>query len=245
MLAIEKGEQISIIFPVFCSTKVTLLDGEAEIVLGGCTLSNFISFPVGQIKMDQDVILVKHQTDNLSEKVLKNVRGDPHLDASGIIINTAGWIDLNGFRALIHMANVFEVNVILAMGDAVLGHCFKQWTEQNEHKIEVFFVKKPAGLSVRTIEMRRNYRDFIVTTAFRASMDQAIPKHKIIKRLAFLVFYQISSYRKISLPNGQTIAVSNQAPLRYGREQGLAGFHVRHVSDATTHHPTANESLGF
>ena len=79
-------------------------------------MSNFISFPLGQIKMDEDVTLVDYQSDNLAEKVLKNVREDSHLHASGIIINTAGWIDVNGFKALVHMATAFEGSNIQAFG---------------------------------------------------------------------------------------------------------------------------------
>lgn len=44
------------------------------------------------------------------------------------------------------------------MDDVDLGHRFKKWISLAGAEMEILFCRKPIGLSLRTIEARRDYR---------------------------------------------------------------------------------------
>lgn len=83
------------------------------------------------------------------------------------------------------------VNKILVLESESLGHRFQVWASEAEVALEVFYAKKPTCLMERTIETRRDYRDFVVLGAFSVN-GQVLPPYMI--PLNRLVFYQLASF---------------------------------------------------
>eukprot|EP00934_Nitzschia_sp_Nitz4_P002376 Nitzschia sp. Nitz4//scaffold175_size95217//59751//61178//NITZ4_004729-RA/size95217-processed-gene-0.72-mRNA-1//-1//CDS//3329538957//2371//frame0 len=62
------------------------------------------------------VELYKAQVDRLAASVDRRLSQDEQARASGIIVNTTGWIQNDGFELLVHAAQALQVSVILILG---------------------------------------------------------------------------------------------------------------------------------
>ncbi|OQV19605.1 putative Protein CLP1-like protein [Hypsibius exemplaris] len=183
--------------------------------------------PLGKINMNDDTLLCRQQGECLAKEVQRSLDKARHLESSGVIINTAGWIDRHGFISLTEFAEIFHVNLILVMDDAHLGHRFKKWIAETEQDIEILYCHKPVSLALRTIEARRDYRDHVVKSAF--CLPDGSPTQWTIVPLNKLIFYQIASFHNVELRNGKKIAVCNQVS---GPSTNLS--RVLAISSATT-----------
>ncbi len=63
-----------------------------------------------------NVELFKAQLDRLSTSINARLQEDELARSSGIIVNTNGWIQDDGFKLLLHAAEALEISVILIMG---------------------------------------------------------------------------------------------------------------------------------
>jgi polyribonucleotide 5'-hydroxyl-kinase len=84
--------------------------------------------------------LYKAQMDRLSESVDKRLAGDVDARASGIIVNTAGWIEDMGYNYILHAMDAFKINVILVVGHdrlySMLGTMLKKRAKAEEARLE-------------------------------------------------------------------------------------------------------------
>lgn len=113
--------------------------------------------PFGRLRLDEDTKLYKSQAENLAAAVLRNVGKSTHLDASGVIINTAGWIDEQGFGALVHIASEFKgaYQLVRQKGSFLLDRfraCLSVTDRETEEVIGVFVfeVRSPNSQNIFT-----------------------------------------------------------------------------------------------
>lgn len=64
----------------------------------------------------ENVELYKLLTTIIADRVKRRLEKDLDAKASGVIINTCGWVDGAGYDAILHCAKAFEVDVLLVMG---------------------------------------------------------------------------------------------------------------------------------
>eukprot|EP00804_Cyclotella_cryptica_P002735 CCRYP_009646-RA/>CCRYP_009646-RA protein AED:0.42 eAED:0.42 QI:0/-1/0/1/-1/1/1/0/516 len=84
--------------------------------------------------------LYKAQMDKLAMAVDARLAGDVDARASGIIVNTSGWIEDVGYTYLLHAMEAFRINVVLVVGHdrlySMLGTMFKKRAKEEEARIE-------------------------------------------------------------------------------------------------------------
>jgi polyribonucleotide 5'-hydroxyl-kinase len=60
--------------------------------------------------------LYKAQVDHLATSIHKRLQQDDYANASGIIVNTNGWIRDEGYELLLHTVTALDISVILVIG---------------------------------------------------------------------------------------------------------------------------------
>ncbi|KAL3936288.1 MAG: hypothetical protein SGBAC_008370 [Bacillariaceae sp.] len=60
--------------------------------------------------------LFRAQVDRLAQNVNQRLAQDENAQSSGIIVNTNGWIQDEGYKLLLHVAEAMEISVILILG---------------------------------------------------------------------------------------------------------------------------------
>ncbi|XP_055349423.1 polyribonucleotide 5'-hydroxyl-kinase Clp1-like [Paramacrobiotus metropolitanus] len=172
--------------------------------LGQVDHAERVDLPFGRVNLNEDCKLYQAQIWKLAEFVQSSF-SNAHLRASGAIINTAGWIDSNGFLLLLEIAKAFQVDKVIALENVYLGHQFRQWAADHGVLLDVLFARKPTCLAERSIETRRDYRDCMVQSVFVRR-----PKFTVTVPLSNLIFYQVASFHAVETRNGKKLGVSNQ-----------------------------------
>lgn len=81
---------------------------------------------------------------------------DPKVRASGAVINTCGWTSGQGFKALLHTAKEFQVDVILVLDQEKL---YTELVRDLPSFVKIIFTPKSGGVVTRSKEYRSEYRD--------------------------------------------------------------------------------------
>lgn len=96
-------------------------------------------------------ILVSRMAQTVQEKIVSNRK----VAASGVVINTCGWVKGDGYRSLTHVAQSFEVDIIIVLDQERLYNELVQ----DIPFIKVVFLPKSGGVVERTRAMRISARD--------------------------------------------------------------------------------------
>jgi len=81
----------------------------------GFVNQNPLIYFFGQSSPKDNVDLYKILVTNLASKVNARLERDCDARASGIIVNTSGWVDGVGYDVLLHCINAFLIDVVLVM----------------------------------------------------------------------------------------------------------------------------------
>ena len=74
-----------------------------------------LAFHFGSVDPSTNVDLYRHLVDRVATAVTTRLATDARADASGLVINTCGWIDGPGLDVLKHIAAAFHVDVVLVL----------------------------------------------------------------------------------------------------------------------------------
>ncbi len=90
--------------------------------------------------------LYKNCVSSLAEITMERMEEDKRTMASGVIINTCGWVKGAGYQLLLHAAKAFNVNVILVMDQERL---YNELLRDVDSSINVVFLPKSGGVVER------------------------------------------------------------------------------------------------
>jgi polyribonucleotide 5'-hydroxyl-kinase len=116
--------------------------------------------------------LFKGQVDRLAHTVQSRLDHDEQARASGIIVNTNGWIQEEGFELLIHTAEAFRISVLLVLGhdrlySMMISHYKKLQTEsENLFMPKVLKLPRSGGVVSRPGDFIRQSRSRAVKKYF-------------------------------------------------------------------------------
>lgn len=102
-----------------------------------------------------NVDLYKKLISTLALKVEARLNKDLDAKASGIIINTCGWIDKGGYDALMHAIQAFHVDVILVMGHEKL---YSLLSASLGSQMPIILLPSSGGVVTRDQDARRRHR---------------------------------------------------------------------------------------
>ncbi len=120
--------------------------------------------------------LFKAQLTRLGQDINARLEKDAEARASGVIINTGGWIEDVGYKILLHTAQVLGVNVILVMGhdrlySMLTSHFGKLSSEeQNKNPPKVIKLPRSGGVVSRDTTFRRHSRSLCIKKYFHGNL---------------------------------------------------------------------------
>lgn len=123
----------------------------------------------GSTKLSENPELFRAEVQAVSEKIDQRLQGDSDsARASGIIVNTNGWIQDDGYQLLLHTINAMRISVVLIMGHDRLYSMLKSQYVENDLKI----IKLPrsGGVVSRDSNFLRQSRSMSMKRYFYGDM---------------------------------------------------------------------------
>eukprot|EP01094_Clydonella_sp_ATCC50884_P022648 TRINITY_DN5253_c0_g1_i1.p1 TRINITY_DN5253_c0_g1~~TRINITY_DN5253_c0_g1_i1.p1 ORF type:complete len:423 (-),score=133.46 TRINITY_DN5253_c0_g1_i1:9-1277(-) len=161
-------------------------------------------FFFGDVSLDKNADLYRRQLKLVNEKISPRVMLSPELAASGMVINTCGWITDLGYDLLLAAIQSLKVDVVLVVDNERLYSDLVQ-----AHKdIEVVKMQKSGGVVTRPREFRRETRDKRIREYFYGPREDLCP-HQVVVPFSKLDIFKVGSSSKVkdyALPLGEAQA---------------------------------------
>lgn len=135
-------------------------------------------FHFGHKTPSDNVPLYNLLVSRLAEVCCDRLQGDKKARASGIIINTCGWINGGGYKLLTHAAEAFEVDAILVLDQERL---YNELVRDMPPFVKVVFLPKSGGVVARSQQLRIEARDQRVREYFYGIKTPLYPHNINIK----------------------------------------------------------------
>ncbi|XP_068335410.1 protein CLP1 homolog isoform X1 [Pyrus communis] len=188
-------------------TFVDLDIGQGAITIPGCIAATPIEMPIdpvegipldiplvyfyGHTTPSNNVDLYKVLVKELAQVVERQLSGNAESRASGMVINTMGWIEGQGYELLLHAIDTFNANVILVLGQAPMTvHIFllnsqeKLWSMirnvlKNKPGVDVVKLQKSGGVVSRNAKFRQKSRSHRIREYFYGLANDLSPHSNI------------------------------------------------------------------
>ncbi|KAK6802679.1 hypothetical protein RDI58_000462 [Solanum bulbocastanum] len=156
-------------------TFVDLDIGQGSITIPGCVAATPIELPIDPVEgiplempmvyffghvtpsanIDHYKVLVKE----LAQTLEMQFSGNAESRASGMVINTMGWIEGVGYELLLHAIDTFNATVILVLGQEKLCSMLKD-VLKNRPNVDVVKLQKSGGVVSRNAKVRQKARGY-------------------------------------------------------------------------------------
>jgi polyribonucleotide 5'-hydroxyl-kinase len=112
-----------------------------------------------------------HLIENLSAMIDKRNETNKDAKSSGIVVNTAGWVDGVGYKLLLRALDALKITDVLVIGQERLHaelkrDFFGKTVERTNQPIEVWKLPKSGGVVERSPAFRRASRDAAIRAYF-------------------------------------------------------------------------------
>ncbi|KAM1015288.1 hypothetical protein ACFX1T_044982 [Malus domestica] len=196
-------------------TFVDLDIGQGAITIPGCIAATPIEMPIdpvegipldiplvyfyGHTTPSNNVDLYKVLVKELAQVVERQLSGNAESRASGMVINTMGWIEGQGYELLLHAIDTFNANVVLVLGQApmtvrlfLLNSQEKLWSMirnvlKNKPGVDVVKLQKSGGVVSRNAKFRQKSRSHRIRYFYGLANDLS-PHSNIANFSDFSVF---------------------------------------------------------
>jgi polyribonucleotide 5'-hydroxyl-kinase len=162
--------------------------------------------------------LYMHLIENLSAMIDKRNETNKDAKSSGIVVNTAGWVDGVGYKLLLRALDALKITDVLVIGQERLHaelkrDFFGKTVERTNQPIEVWKLPKSGGVVERSPAFRRASRDAAIRAYFYGADGDLRPSSTTVDFGKVSVFKIGSGPRAPSsaLPIGQKTSAD---PLR-------------------------------
>ncbi|DAZ95851.1 TPA: hypothetical protein N0F65_009125 [Lagenidium giganteum] len=209
-------------------------------------LTNPLSFFYGHTNIADNAELYRHHLQKLAEIVHRRMVNDPEVNAAGFVINTSGWVDGLGYDMLVHAVQVFDVDVVLVIGqDRLFSRLSSAFTANKN--VSIVKLTRSGGVVPLNGKHRSAKRNACIREYFYGPNSQVVPIPTLspcVNEYSFdeIDFYAIKDMKvsDVMLPVGQTetdldrlrvVKVNVSLDLLHSI---AAVCHVKHPQDATT-----------
>jgi polyribonucleotide 5'-hydroxyl-kinase len=120
--------------------------------------------------------LFKAQVTALGQKIHARLQADEWARSSGIIVNTNGWIEDEGYQLLVHTVQAFQISVVLVVGHDRLYSMMKTHTAKQDGgsgTVKVIKVPRSGGVVSRDANFLRQSRSRSLKRYFYGDMMDA------------------------------------------------------------------------
>ena len=112
----------------------------------------------------------------LADITIERLKEDKRTMASGVIINTCGWIKGQGYQNIKYAANAFQVGIIIVLDQERL---YNELLRDIDSSCKVVFLPKSGGVVERSQQARAESRDLRIREYFYGSSNSPLYPHSI------------------------------------------------------------------
>lgn len=186
-------------------TFVDLDIGQGSITAPGCIAATPIELPIdpvegislemplvyfyGHTTPSQNVDLYKALVKELAQILERQFTGNAESRASGMVINTMGWIEGVGYELLLHAIDTFNANVVLVLGQEKLFSMLRD-VLKSKPNVDVLKLQKSGGVVSRSSKFRQKSRSYKIREYFYGIANDLSP-HSNIANFSDLFVYRI------------------------------------------------------
>ncbi|KAI1291802.1 Polyribonucleotide 5'-hydroxyl-kinase Clp1 [Halotydeus destructor] len=125
-------------------------------VEGGFSQDAPLMYNFGSISPGTNMVLYEMLIGKLAAAAKAKSDIDSKVKSAGVIINTCGWVTGGGFKALLHAARAFEVDIVIVLDQEKL---YNELVRELPNFVKVIFTPKSGGVVSRSREYRAESRD--------------------------------------------------------------------------------------
>ncbi|KAJ6421714.1 hypothetical protein OIU84_028991 [Salix udensis] len=186
-------------------TFVDLDIGQGSITAPGCIAATPIELPIdpvegislemplvyfyGHTTPSQNVDLYKALVKELAQILERQFTGNAESRASGMVINTMGWIEGVGYELILHAVDTFNANVVLVLGQEKLFSMLRD-VLKSKPNVDVLKLQKSGGVVSRSSKFRQKSRSYRIREYFYGIANDLSP-HSNIANFSDLFVYRI------------------------------------------------------
>jgi polyribonucleotide 5'-hydroxyl-kinase len=131
----------------------------------------------------------KNCISTLADITIERLKEDKRTMASGVIINTCGWIKGQGYQNIKDAANAFQVGIIIVLDQERL---YNELLRDIDSPCKVVFLPKSGGVVERSQHVRAESRDLRIREYFYGSRSPLYP-HSIDIKWSDMKLYKIGA----------------------------------------------------
>ena len=169
-----------------------------------------LSYYFGHLSPSKNTELYLAQITELSQALDKRLETSEEMKRGGVIVNTCGWIDGEGFEILKSIVTTMKIDVVLVMDNDRL---FAQMKSEFGSKLQVVKIPKSGGVVAREEKTRSKLRDTKIRHYFYGVQNDLCPQSKSVK-FSDVVIYKIGGGPQAPLSALPIGAQSTHNPLR-------------------------------
>ncbi|CAH0389272.1 unnamed protein product [Bemisia tabaci] len=147
-------------------------------------------YQYGHVSMQKNPSLYNMLVSRLAEVVQDRMQANKKANVSGVIINTCGWTKDSGYKILTHIAQAFEVDVILVLDQERL---FNELVRDMPSFVKVVLLPKSGGVVERPKSYRMEARDGRVRQYFYGTTSLPLHPHSFDVKFSELKIYKIGA----------------------------------------------------
>uniref|UniRef100_A0A7N0U8H8 Protein CLP1 homolog n=2 Tax=Kalanchoe fedtschenkoi TaxID=63787 RepID=A0A7N0U8H8_KALFE len=186
-------------------TYVDLDIGQGSITIPGCIAATPVEMPIDPVEgvpMDMPLVyfyghatpsvnveLYKVLVTELAQVVEKQLAGNAESRASGMVINTMGWVEGVGYELLLQAIDTFNANVVFVLGQEKLWSMLRD-VLKNKPGVDVVKLQKSGGVVNRTAKVRQKSRGYKIREYFYGLLNDLSP-HSNVANFSDLNIYRI------------------------------------------------------
>ncbi|KAJ6370020.1 hypothetical protein OIU76_028313 [Salix suchowensis] len=186
-------------------TFVDLDIGQGSITAPGCIAATPIELPIdpvegislemplvyfyGHTTPSLNVDLYKALVKELAQILERQFTGNAESRASGMVINTMGWIEGVGYELILHAIDTFNANVVLVLGQEKLFSMLRD-VLKSKPNVDVLKLQKSGGVVSRSSKFRQKSRSYRIREYFYGIANDLSP-HSNIANFSDLFVYRI------------------------------------------------------
>ncbi|KAI1291803.1 Protein CLP1 -like protein [Halotydeus destructor] len=150
-------------------------------------------FQFGHNAPDKDLECYNGMISRLAVAADAKAKADEEIKSSGIIINTCGWVKEGGFEALLHAANVFQVDKVIVMAKDKNDNLFRDLVAALPKSVMLFKVSQLDGVSDKANRLATRQKrideyfygifKYKVASSSTYPFDVEIPHQDLIERI--------------------------------------------------------------
>jgi polyribonucleotide 5'-hydroxyl-kinase len=147
-------------------------------------------YHTGHKSPQTNVALYSMLVTQLSNTVKDRLEVNKKTRASGVIINTCGWIKGTGYKQILHSAKAFEVDVILVLDQERL---YNELVRDMPNFVKVVFLQKSGGVVERSKSVRSEARDQRIREYFYGTPKNSMYPHSFDVKWSEIKIYKIGA----------------------------------------------------